>query len=648
MPARRTQKAKDANKATTYRMKRVVRGRRAALQQIMSMPMDVIYEICVYLHPKDLLTLARSSKDLRSLFLSRTTLFLWKAARSNVPDMPPCPEDMSEPAYASLMFDTHCSTCGRRNSGRIYWRCRVRLCKSCYNELSLDANLAVRVVHDAVQSRMGWCSYIYGCFAYLEPRSLKPTVYKPYVERFHAMILETPPENMETVLKEIQRAMEAVAQSATAMENWFDARNMEASLNRDGLREGRLKSIKAKLEELGWQKELDYLFGTQRLAHDFTMLPQVHKPQELTPQGWNNIEKIVVEFMVKVQQSRLADARAAIVQSRLDVMKTMVQEVVSTITGLTLCTMEVALRIPEVVKILDPYVPTFDEDALRQNLKIWIHKYVEHRDEYARRSLVALVREKCSLGPHCDPFSLAVGTIFICTNCATGRPLLHATRHHCPRSSHHDTIHEEDEGEYANAVWAAASQWYDAKGIWSARTYEHGLTKLMKAIKCCGLDVKTATIEDLDQADVLFQERWHSHVLPHKFIPIMGWRAAVIGTKWGHDSTYFEKATEKQVLAAKPLLPAAQFELCCSWYANEVYRCALCPSSSRTSLGQVVVHLRETHGILEPADHQYFDEHSTVPVVGAVYLFPESCRPDAHEESSFYPGMFGKGLATFI
>lgn len=63
----------------------------------------------MYLHPKDLLTLARSSKDLRSLFLSRTTLFLWKAARSNVPDMPPCPEDMSEPAYASLMFDTHCS-----------------------------------------------------------------------------------------------------------------------------------------------------------------------------------------------------------------------------------------------------------------------------------------------------------------------------------------------------------------------------------------------------------------------------------------------------------------------------------------------------------------------------------------------------------
>lgn len=44
---------------------------------------------------------------------------------------------------------------------------------------------------------------------------MKPTVYKPYVERFHAMILETPPENMETVLKEIQRAMEAVAQVNT-------------------------------------------------------------------------------------------------------------------------------------------------------------------------------------------------------------------------------------------------------------------------------------------------------------------------------------------------------------------------------------------------------------------------------------------------
>ncbi|KAI0792958.1 hypothetical protein BC629DRAFT_1287280 [Irpex lacteus] len=79
---------------------------------MLDMPLDVIIEICSYLHPKDLLNLARSSKDLRKFFMSRNSSSAWKAARATVtqplPGLPLCPADLSEPAYANLMFDAYC------------------------------------------------------------------------------------------------------------------------------------------------------------------------------------------------------------------------------------------------------------------------------------------------------------------------------------------------------------------------------------------------------------------------------------------------------------------------------------------------------------------------------------------------------------
>lgn len=57
----------------------------------------------------ELLALARTSKDFRKFFMARTTAKLWETARLNVEGLPDCPPHLSEPAYASLAFDTHCT-----------------------------------------------------------------------------------------------------------------------------------------------------------------------------------------------------------------------------------------------------------------------------------------------------------------------------------------------------------------------------------------------------------------------------------------------------------------------------------------------------------------------------------------------------------
>ncbi|KAK7045391.1 hypothetical protein VNI00_007642 [Paramarasmius palmivorus] len=93
-------------------------------------PLDIMLEIFTHLHPKDLLNLARTSKDLRSVLLSKTSAQVWRAVLRNA-RLPPLPKDLSEPEYASLAFDTWCNVCGGGNCETISWQCRIRCHKTC-------------------------------------------------------------------------------------------------------------------------------------------------------------------------------------------------------------------------------------------------------------------------------------------------------------------------------------------------------------------------------------------------------------------------------------------------------------------------------------------------------------------------------------
>ncbi|KAF5330282.1 hypothetical protein D9619_006077 [Psilocybe cf. subviscida] len=83
-------------------------GNRGLLKDVVDMPLDIVYEIFGKLSPGDLLTLSQTSKDLRNILLSKSSASIWKEARGNVPGLPDCPPDLSEPQHANLCFMKHC------------------------------------------------------------------------------------------------------------------------------------------------------------------------------------------------------------------------------------------------------------------------------------------------------------------------------------------------------------------------------------------------------------------------------------------------------------------------------------------------------------------------------------------------------------
>ncbi|KIY61809.1 hypothetical protein CYLTODRAFT_427331 [Cylindrobasidium torrendii FP15055 ss-10] len=103
------------------------------LERVLSLPVDLFDEILYHLAPEDLLRLTRTSKRLRNILSSPRMDLIWRMARANYPYMPiPAPPPgMSEPKFASVLFDFGCRYCPRREPEYIEFHLGVRICRPC-------------------------------------------------------------------------------------------------------------------------------------------------------------------------------------------------------------------------------------------------------------------------------------------------------------------------------------------------------------------------------------------------------------------------------------------------------------------------------------------------------------------------------------
>ena len=104
------------------------------------------------LHPRDLLSLSRVSRHLRGILMSRSSRGMWIAARKNAQNPPPPPDELSEPKYASVLFERDCQAstsdhictsdadpmylqaCGISRAGKENFAMSLRLCAACWKE----------------------------------------------------------------------------------------------------------------------------------------------------------------------------------------------------------------------------------------------------------------------------------------------------------------------------------------------------------------------------------------------------------------------------------------------------------------------------------------------------------------------------------
>ena len=108
--------------------KQVRRKRSSKLSKFPTIPLDVMYEVSrpvpgqsgppltfsvtqifSLLHPRDLLRVSWTTKAFRGVISDRSLKPIWKESLASIEGLPSCPRDLSEPAYAALLFSPYCS-----------------------------------------------------------------------------------------------------------------------------------------------------------------------------------------------------------------------------------------------------------------------------------------------------------------------------------------------------------------------------------------------------------------------------------------------------------------------------------------------------------------------------------------------------------
>ncbi len=116
--------------------RRALRGTDDAVYRML-MHYNIGLQIFRSLHPRDLLSLARTSKDFRALLMSRSSASYWATSRKQIQGLLEIPENLSEPAYANLIFCNHCHVRGHDISYPL-------LPDTAYSWTSRDASRRVR------------------------------------------------------------------------------------------------------------------------------------------------------------------------------------------------------------------------------------------------------------------------------------------------------------------------------------------------------------------------------------------------------------------------------------------------------------------------------------------------------------------------
>ncbi|KAF7374995.1 F-box domain-containing protein [Mycena sanguinolenta] len=303
-------------KSTAARDQKVkrVRGRRGILSSLREFPLDIVAEIFGHLNPMDLLNLARTTKEIRGILMSRSSTFIWKESRSHVEGLPDPPRDLSEPQYANLCFSTHCHQCLAIPVSTIIWSARMRLCKKC-----IEAQFGnLECVTDKTKLELNLL------------RSLVPSYREPRWRRTQELFsidvatrlkeesaafrengtLQMSDPKYKAWFTQKEDEMKEIKAHAELCVGWAANRTSERRNELDDARALRKEAIVERLTALGWGEEI--------LLHkyEFSYHKLVNQPKKLTDRIWKNIEAPLVELLTDLKAKRLAAVRARIMRER--------------------------------------------------------------------------------------------------------------------------------------------------------------------------------------------------------------------------------------------------------------------------------------------------------------------------------------------
>ncbi|KAG8747957.1 hypothetical protein FRC11_012197, partial [Ceratobasidium sp. 423] len=267
------------------------------VSQFAGLPIELLVEIAKYLHPLDLIHLSRANKFLRSMFMRRPAVEVWRAALGNS-GLPPCPDDsMAEPRYAALIFLEQCSECYKIGNHRVDPILLVRLCCACRNHMALseeDVGAIEHVLNYSTYLMPPWDDKWTRWYLLREYEEMKEKFYKLKEGDIGARYAW---ENKRTKLVRARR------KRADPLVKWLKNRDEERRRPINELQRARAIQVTSRLLGLGWKRADIHEAGN--FCDEWTSL--VYKAKPLNNEDWGEMLPYLLVGLEGAREARLKE-----------------------------------------------------------------------------------------------------------------------------------------------------------------------------------------------------------------------------------------------------------------------------------------------------------------------------------------------------
>ncbi|EPS96595.1 hypothetical protein FOMPIDRAFT_1053093 [Fomitopsis schrenkii] len=279
------------------------------LASILIMPADIVREICLCLHPRDLLSLCRTAKLFHGILMYRDFAPVWRDCLKQVDGLPQCPPGLIEPAYVSLLFSPTCTGCGKRATS-VYWVWFARFCAACKQSKVVSDEAVAKFLTDTQRESFEDLKVDEDdeaeVFAQAKVSGYKrPCYLKLDLLQVLAAYREATDKN--EFRQERFRVVSQCEQFAAECQDWQEEERQiqkeEKEIREANLKALRLYQVMERLCALGWSAEIDYL--RERGLYALKNIKAVCVPKELTNNAWSKMRAEVVQCMTNVQTERL-------------------------------------------------------------------------------------------------------------------------------------------------------------------------------------------------------------------------------------------------------------------------------------------------------------------------------------------------------
>ncbi|KAJ8081192.1 hypothetical protein PM082_018035 [Marasmius tenuissimus] len=273
--------------------------------------------------------------------MSKSSLFIWRTSRKNASIPDPFPR-MSEPAFAHLLFDSHCHFCSTAIVQTIIWEAMCRCCNRCLDSVFMAGSdvdeeldqtglripdemwkLFPRFIPFTIENQKDFSAYrrfINNNAPYLHGDEPDHDENGSYLRVETRGIIrsyeEIPEEQRQQWLQAEVEVAEARVKHIRECRKWQSDEYKRQERGRAAVKKERYQAILQRLEEPGWKEDL----SLPNVRDKFRKHKLVNQSKPLTDRIWRNIAPTLEEYLQTEIHGFAESERRRIRQLRVQVL----------------------------------------------------------------------------------------------------------------------------------------------------------------------------------------------------------------------------------------------------------------------------------------------------------------------------------------